>query len=193
MLVGYARVSTHTQNPEAQRLALREAGCDEAHIFIDVVSGRAQTRPQLKRMLASLKADDTVVITRLDRLSRSLRDLLRILEQIEEAGARLRALNQSIDTSTATGRMMMQMIGVFAEFELAMIRERTREGLEVARRNGKHVGRPRALKRVQREAALDLIAQGHTQRHVANVFGISPATVSRMVSSWEAEQSSKVL
>lgn len=118
---------------------------------------------------------------------------MKILEQIEEAGASLRALNQSINTSTASGRMMVQMIGVFAEFELALIRERTREGLEAARRNGMRVGRPRALSKAQREVAKDLLAQGKTQRHVAEVFGVSRATINRMVATWRAEQSSKVL
>ena len=193
MLVGYARISTHTQSPESQKVALMAAGCPETQIFIDVVSGHASSRPRLKEMLESLSEGDCVVITRLDRLSRSLRDLLKILEQIEEAGASLRALNQSINTSTASGRMMVQMIGVFAEFELALIRERTREGLEAARRNGMRIGRPRALSKAQCEVAKDLLAQGKTQRHVAEVFGVSRATINRMVATWRAEQSSKVL
>lgn len=193
MLIGYARVSTASQDPTAQREALREAGCLEEYIFIDQVSGSRSERPELRRMLDALRPADMVVVTRLDRLSRSLRDLLRITEEIQEAGANLRSLNEAINTNTPAGRMMLQLVGVFAEFELAQIRERTREGLEAARRSGKRLGRPRALNKRQRGAALDLIRQGHSQASVAEIFGVSRSTVCRLVAAASLEESSKVL
>jgi DNA invertase Pin-like site-specific DNA recombinase len=128
MLLGYARVSkADDQDAAGQVSALKAAGC--ARIYEEKASGGRWDRPQLHRMLDHLRDGDVVVVWKLDRLSRSLKDLLHILEKIEAAAANFRSLTEAIDTSGPAGRMMMQMLGSFAEFERAMVRERTRAGL----------------------------------------------------------------
>ena len=123
MLIGYARVSTDDQDTAAQVAALEAAGCER--IFREKASGGRWDRPQFLRLLNQLRSGDVVVVWKLDRLSRSLRDVLTIMEQLAEAGAGFRSLTEAIDTTTPAGRMMMQMVGAFAEFERAMLRERT--------------------------------------------------------------------
>ena len=120
MLIGYARVSTDHQDTAAQVAALEAAGCER--IFREKASAGRWERPQFLRLLNQLRAGDVVVVWKLDRLSRSLRDLLTIMEQLGEAGAGFRSLTEAIDTTTPAGRMMMQMVGAFAEFERAMLR-----------------------------------------------------------------------
>ncbi len=119
-------------------------------VFEERASGGRWDRPELHRMLEQLRDGDVVVVWKLDRLSRSLKDLLSIMEKIDTAGAGFRSLTEAIDTSTPAGRMMMQMMGVFAEFEREMIRERTRAGLEHARKKGRHPGRKPKLSDDQR-------------------------------------------
>src|SRR5271163_3930958 len=128
MLLGYARVSKgDEQNNLLQAKALRAAGGQR--LFEEAASGARSDRPELHRMLEHLREGDTVVVWKLDRLSRSLKDVLHIMERIAQAGASFQSLTENIDTTTPAGRMMMQMIGSFAEFERAMIRERTTAGL----------------------------------------------------------------
>src|ERR1700710_2823073 len=132
LLLGYARVSKgDEQNNALQAKALRTAGCKR--LFEETASGGRWDRPELHRMLDQLREGDTVVIWKLDRLSRSLKDVLHIMERIADAGAGFRSVTENIDTTTPAGRMMMQMVGSFAEFERAMIRERTAAGLVAAR------------------------------------------------------------
>jgi Resolvase, N terminal domain/Tn3 transposase DDE domain len=135
MLIGYARVSTNEQDTTAQASALKAAGCER--IFREKATGGRWNRPELQRLLDHLRKGDVLVVWKLDRLSRSLRDVLTIMERIQEAKAGFRSLTEAIDTTTPAGRMMMQMIGSFAEFERAMLRERTRVGLESARGEGR--------------------------------------------------------
>src|SRR3954467_5651709 len=131
MLLGYARVSKgDEQNNLLQAKTLRAAGCQR--LFEEVASGGRWDRPALHRMLDHLREGDTVVVWKLDRLSRSLKDVLHIMERIAQAGAGFRSLTEAIDTTMPAGRMMMQMIGSFAEFERAMIRERTSAGVAAA-------------------------------------------------------------
>src|ERR1700675_4887191 len=130
MLIGYARVSTNDQETAAQVAALKAAGCERT--YREKASGGRWDRPELHRLLDQLREGDTLVVWKLDRLSRSLKDLLHILEKIDAAGATFRSLTEAIDTSGAAGRMMMQMLGCFAEYERAMVRERTRAGLRTA-------------------------------------------------------------
>jgi DNA invertase Pin-like site-specific DNA recombinase len=133
MLLGYARVSKEDdQTNLLQAKALRNAGC--RRIFEEAASGGRWDRPELHRMLDQLREGDVVVVWKLDHLSRSLKDVLHIMERIGEVGAGFRSITEAIDTTTPTGRMMMQMVGSFAEFERAMIRERTSAGLAAARR-----------------------------------------------------------
>src|SRR5262249_23215740 len=131
MIFGYARVSkAEEQDTRMQETVLRAAGVEK--VFAEQASGGQWDRPALHRMLDQLRTGDVVVVWKLDRLSRSLKDLLRIMERIEQLGAGFRSLTEAIDTTTPAGRMLMQMVGSFAEFERAMIRERTRAGLAAA-------------------------------------------------------------
>ena len=178
MIFGYARVSTADQELDLQRRVLHEAGAER--LFEDKASGARLERPELARLVEQLREGDVVMVYKLDRLSRSLKDLLEILSRIDEAGAGFRSLTEAIDTTTAAGRMMMQMLGAFAEFERAMIVERTRAGLEAARRRGVRVGRPRALNAAQRQEALRMLLEGRSKREVARLFGVSPRTLDRL-------------
>ena len=144
MLIGYARVSKlDRQDTHAQAKALKEAGCK--HIFHESASGGRWDRPELHSALDHLREGDVLVVWKLDRLSRSLKDLLHVLEKITEAKAGFRSLTEAINTTTPAGRMMLQMLGAFAEFERSMVRERTRLGLLAARERGRIGGRPPKL------------------------------------------------
>jgi DNA invertase Pin-like site-specific DNA recombinase len=179
-LLGYARVSGEAQDNALQVAALKEAGC--ARVFEEQASGGRWDRPELHRMLDQLREGDTVVVWKLDRLSRSLADLLHILDRIGKAGAGFRSITEAIDTTTPAGRALMQMIGVFAEFERAMIRERTTAGLAAAREQGRIGGRPRKLNAIQRRAiAEDVISGRKTGAEMAGMFKIDQSTVSRIV------------
>ena len=151
MLIGYARVSKlDRQDTRAQVKALKDAGCKR--IFHESASGGRWDRPELHRALDHLRKGDVLVVWKLDRLSRSLKDLLHILEKITEAKAGFRSLTEAINTTTPAGRMMLQMLGAFAEFERSMIRERTRLGLLAARERGRIGGRSPKLTAHQRVA-----------------------------------------
>src|SRR6187551_2304914 len=140
MLLGYARVSkADDQDTAAQVSALKAAGC--TRIYEEKASGGRWDRPELHWVLDHLRAGDVLVVWKLDRLSRSLKDLLHILEKVEAAGADFRSLTEAIDTTGPAGRMLMQMLGSFAEFERAMVRERTRMGLKAAAARGRKGGR----------------------------------------------------
>ena len=145
MRIGYARVSAQDQDTALQIGALEAAGCER--VFQEKASGGRWDRPELHRLLGHLRKGDDVVVWKLDRLSRSLKDLLVTLEKIDGAGADFQSLTEAIDTSTPAGRMMMQIVGSFAEFERAMLRERTRTGLDAARQQGRIGGRRAKLTR----------------------------------------------
>ena len=133
MLIGYARVSKSLgQDPAMQVQALRAAGAER--VFVEHASGGRWDRPELHRLLDTLRAGDVLVVWKLDRLSRSLKDLLTLLDRLQALEVGFRSLTEQIDTTTPAGRMMLQMLGAFAEFEREMTRERTREGLAAARR-----------------------------------------------------------
>ncbi|MFA7484268.1 MAG: recombinase family protein [Vulcanimicrobiota bacterium] len=179
MLLGYARVSTQDQESAAQVAALESYGCER--IFQEKTSGGRWDRPKLHELLGQLRDDDVVVVWKLDRLSRSLKDLLMLMDQIEQSGAGFRSLTESIDTTTPAGRMMMQMIGSFAEFEREMLRERTRSGLEAARTQGRVGGRRPKLSADQQREILRLVTSGQTAADAARLFQVSPSTVSRLL------------
>ena len=181
MLLGYARVSREDdQSNKLQVKALKEAGCRK--LFEESASGGRWDRPELHRMLDQLREGDTVVVWKLDRLSRSLKDVLHIMERIAEAGAGFRSVTESIDTTTPAGRMMMQMVGSFAEFERAMIRERTSAGLAAARAEGRVGGRRRKLDTAKRrEIAESVISGRKSGADMARLYNISQPTVSRIV------------
>jgi len=181
MLIGYARVSTNEQDTTAQASALKGAGCER--IFREKAAGGRWNRPELHRLLDQLRKDDVLVVWKLDRLSRSLRDVLTIMERIQESKAGFRSLTEAIDTTTPAGRMMMQMIGSFAEFERAMLRERTRVGLEAAREEGRIGGRRPKLLPQQQTEIVKMITKGKkTAAEAARLFNVHPATISRLLS-----------
>ena len=180
MLIGYARVSTNDQETAAQVAALEAAGCER--IYREKASGGRWDRPELHRLLDHLRKGDVLVAWKLDRLSRSLRDVLIIMERLLEAQAGFRSLTEAIDTTTAAGRMMMQMVGAFSEFERVMLRERTKAGLEAARRDGRVGGRPPKLTPQQRSEIRKMVLKGDkSAADAARLFKIHPATVSRLL------------
>jgi len=178
MIYGYARVSTADQAPELQVTALKGAGCEQ--VVIEHASGGKRERPELQSLLSRLVAEDVLIVWKLDRLSRSLVDLLWILDRITEAGAGFRSVTESIDTTTAAGRMLLMMLGAFAEFEREMIRERTRAGLEAAKKKGRLLGRRPKLTPEQQAMVVELLTAGRGQREVARLFGVSQRTIGRI-------------
>lgn len=180
MLIGYARVSADDQDTTAQVTALKAAGCER--IFREKASGGRWDRPELHRLLDHLRKGDVLVVWKLDRLSRSLRDVLTIMERLGESEAGFRSLTEAIDTTTPAGRMMMQMVGAFAEFERAMLRERTKAGLDVAREEGRIGGRRPKLTLQQQAEIRKMVSKGEkTAADAARLFKIHPATVSRLL------------
>jgi DNA invertase Pin-like site-specific DNA recombinase len=181
VLLGYARVSKGDEQSNAvQAKALRAAGC--RRIFEEAAAGGRWDRPELHRMLDQLRDGDVVVVWKLDRLSWSLKDVLHIMERIGDAGAGFRSITEAIDTTTAAGRMMMQMIGSFAEFERAMIRERTSAGIAAARAEGRVGGRRKKLDAAKRlEIAESVITGRKSGAEMARLYNISQPTVSRIV------------
>jgi DNA invertase Pin-like site-specific DNA recombinase len=185
MLIGYARVSSNEQDTAAQVAALKAVKCER--IYREQASGGRWDRPELHRLLDRLRKGDVLVVWKLDRLSRSLRDVLIIMERLAEAKAGFRSLTEAIDTTTPAGRMMMQMVASFAEFERAMLRERTKIGLETARREGRIGGRPPKLNRQQQSEIVRMISNGRkTAADAARLFGVHPATISRLLSRRQA-------
>ena len=190
MRLGYARVSTKDQDTAVQLKALKAADCDK--LFQEKASGGRWDRPQLQKLLGQLRADDVVVVWKLDRLSRSLKDLLLVLEKIDQADAHFQSLTESIDTTTSAGRMMMHMVGSFAEFERSLLRERTRVGLDEARRAGRVGGRRPKLTQAQQQEVTSLVISGQkSAADAARLFQVHPATVSRLVAKHRAEQLKK--
>lgn len=187
MEIGYARVSRgDSQDLDPQLRALTDAGC--ATIFREEASGGQGDRPELARAISSLQPDDVFVVWKLDRLSRSLRDLLFTLEAITAAGAGFRSVTEAIDTTTAPGRLMTQMLGAFAEFERAMIRERTMNGLHHARKAGRHLGRRPSLTGPQRAEIIAKAEAGQgSPAQLASLFRVSRSTVQRVLREHRAQ------
>ena len=180
MLIGYARVSTQEQNAVPQIAALKAAGCEL--IFQETATGSRWERPELHRLLGQLRKGDVVVVWKLDRLSRSLKDVLALMEKIQKVEAGFQSLTEAIETTSPAGRMMMQMVGAFAEFERAMLRERTRNGLNAARKEGRVGGRRPKLKAHQEKEIQHLVDSGQkTAADAARLFNVHPSTVSRLL------------
>lgn len=184
-LVGYARVSTRDQNPALQREALVAAGC--ARIFEEAASGAQRDRPQLMAALDYLRPGDVLVVWKLDRLARSLKQLIETIEELERRKIGFRSVTEAIDTTTPGGRLVFQIFGALAEFERGLIRERTRAGLESARAKGRFSGRPPKLTEKDIQAAKALLASTDlTVEEVARRIGASPATLYRRLPSARA-------
>lgn len=179
MLHAYVRCSTLEQNPQMQVDAAMKAGV--ARIWVEQRSA-AVHRPELQRLLYSLRKGDTLIVWKLDRLARSLADLLAFLDRLERIGASIRSLTEPLDTSTSIGRMFLHLLGSFAEFERSMIRERCAAGRVAARARGVHLGRPKSI---DREAASAMLRSGLTQRETARRLGCNRATISRLLASGE--------
>lgn len=177
MLLGYARVSTTDQNPQLQLDALSAAGCDR--VYTDHASGSATARPQLDRLLDTVRVGDTIVVWRLDRLGRSMKHLLELTADLEQQQVGLRSLNEQLDTSSANGRLVFHVMAALAEFERGLLAERTRAGLNAARSQGRVGGRPKALTPQAERAVVDLREQGRSVTDIAATLRVSRATVYR--------------
>lgn len=178
MIMGYARVSSADQNLDGQLDALKAIGAER--IFADRITGTARTRPELDRLLEQLRPGDVVVVTKYDRLARSLKDLLEIVDAIGQRGAGFRSLAEDIDTLKPAGRLVFHVFASIAQFERERIAERTREGLEAARRRGRVGGRPPALSPAQRAEVLRLQDAGRPLSEIAQLFRVSVKTIRRV-------------
>ena len=186
-MFGYARVSTNGQDLAGQDAELRSAGC--AKVFKEKVSGAKTDRPELAKAIRQLEPGDVLVVTRLDRLARSTRDLLNVLDEIAKRGAGFRSLKDSwADTTSAHGRLMLTILGGLAEFERELIRARTGEGRKRAKARGVRFGRPRKLTPHQREEALRRLHAGETMADVARNYAVDGSTISRLAASSPFEQ-----
>jgi DNA invertase Pin-like site-specific DNA recombinase len=176
---GYARVSTDGQTLASQDAQLHAAGC--AKVYSEKVSGAKTDRPELVKVLRRLEEGDVLMVTRLDRLGRSTRDLLNILDTIGKAGAGFKSLSEAwADTTTAHGRLMLTILGGLAEFERELILARTGDGRTRAKARGVKFGRPPALTAHQRQEAIQRLTEGATQADLARTYGVSQATISRL-------------
>jgi DNA invertase Pin-like site-specific DNA recombinase len=185
MRIGYGRVSTRDQNPDAQRDALAAAGCDE--VFVDKASGKLARRPELdKALLSANRAGDQLVVTKLDRLGRSLEHLISLAKDLQGRDVDLKVLDQGIDTSTAVGRMFFQILGAIAEFEHALMSERTMDGLAAARARGRTGGQQPKLTPRQARIAQQMYDETgpdgkrrYTVAQIATEFGVTRPTIYR--------------
>ena len=181
-LFGYARVSTNGQDLAAQDAELRAFGC--AKVFKEKASGARSDRPELAKVIGRLEPGDVLVVVRLDRLARSTRDLLNVLDELSKRGAGFRSLKDTwADTTTPHGKLMLTVLGGLAEFERSLIAARTGEGRKRAQERGVRFGRPRKLTAHQRQEALQRIAAGETQADIARLLNVSPPTISRLAAS----------
>ena len=179
MLVGYARVSTQDQNLDLQINALKAAGCE--NIFTEKASGFSRERPELKNALSYMrKGEDSLVVWKLDRLARSLKQLIATVERLHDLDMGFRSLTESIDTKSSGGKFIFHVFGSLAEFERAIIKERTQAGLEAARARGKFPGRPRSLKKGDLDVARTLLKDPNiTVNEIAKRIQVSEATFYR--------------
>ncbi len=180
MLIGYARVSTDDQNLHLQKDALNTTKCDR--IFEDCLSGSKSKRPGLDAALEMLRTGDTLVVWRLDRLGRSLKDLIQLTETLKERGVGLKSLQEAIDTTTSSGQLIFHLFAALAEFERNLIRERTNAGLAAARARGRLGGRPKALDANKRKLAVELYHKSeHSIDEICGMMGISKPTLYKYV------------
>lgn len=178
MLVGYARVSTQDQDLSLQLDALQAAGCDK--VYTEKASGAQRDRPQWQAALDYMRGKDTLVVWQLDRLARSLKQLIETVEHLGGRGIGLRSLTESLDTTTSGGTLVFHLFAALAEFERSIIRERTRSGLQAARRRGRIGGRPPALKSQDLAEARALLRDPDiTVEQVAKRLGVTPSTLYR--------------
>lgn len=179
MIFGYARVSTDHQNLDGQIDTLKASGAER--VFADRISGTIRKRPELDALLDHLRLGDVITVTKYDRLARSLKDLLEIVEAIKERGAGFRSLAEDIDTTTPAGRLVFHVFASIAQFERERISERTREGLEAAKKRGRVGGRPPALSPAQRDEVCRMRdEEGRRLSEIAQLFRVSVKTIRRV-------------
>lgn len=180
MLIGYARVSTQDQNPELQMDALTKAGCEQ--VFVEKASGAKRDRPALTETLNYMREGDTLVVWKLDRLARSLKQLLETVEDLEEREIGFQSITEQMDTTTAGGKLVFQIFGALAEFERSLIRERTLAGLASAKARGRVGGRPRSLTEADKAKAKAMLKDLEiSQKDVAKTLGVSVSTLYRAI------------
>lgn len=180
MIIGYARVSTQDQNLDRQLDALHKAGCER--IFNEKMTGTRSARPELQLMLMTIREGDTLVVESFSRLSRSTKDLLDLVERLTKAGVQLISLKEDLNTTTATGKLMLTMLSALSQFERDLIAERTVDGLKAARARGRCGGRPRIGTDKERKQAVAMYqANVMTNAEIASRFGISQRTLARWI------------
>jgi DNA invertase Pin-like site-specific DNA recombinase len=176
MLLGYARVSMNDQNLDLQKDALMLAGCEK--IYVDTMTGDAKNRPGLEQSFEMLREGDTLVVWRLDRLGRSLKHLIELVAELSQRKVGLKSLQESIDTTSPSGKLVFHIFGALAEFERNLITERTKAGLAAARARGRLGGRPPALDEKKREALVLLYNEKkHSVKEICQIMGISRQTL----------------
>jgi DNA invertase Pin-like site-specific DNA recombinase len=192
MLIGYARVSTADQNANLQIDALKQAGCEK--IFTDKISGTVADRPGLSKVQELLRKGDTLVVWRLDRLARSLKDLIEWVSYLDMEGVALKSLQESIDTTTSTGKLVFHVFGAMAEFERNLIQERTQAGLNAARARGRVGGRPEKLGAAKKRMAINLFkARQHSVKEICELAGVSKPTLYKYIRENEEAEKEKAV
>lgn len=182
MLIGYGRISTKDQNIDLQKDALTAESCEK--LFFDVASGAKAKRPELDKLKEQLRAGDTLIVWRLDRLGRSVKDLVEWVNWLESEGIGFKSLQENIDTTTPTGKLVFHVFASIAEFERNLIQERTRAGLKAARTRGRVGGRKKSLDDVKHKALKQLYeAKGHSIAELCDMFKISKQTLYSYVRS----------
>ncbi|NSY33366.1 recombinase family protein [Pseudoalteromonas sp. JC28] len=178
LVFGYARVSTVDQNLDTQIEKLKQSGCQR--IFSEKVSGKDTNRPELQMLLGQLRKGDTVIVTKIDRIARNLKDLLILVDELSEQGVNFKATDQDVDTSSSNGKMFLTMLGVFAEFERNLIRERQREGIANAKKQGKYTGRKPVDPKVKQQV-IELYSNGVKPKAIIEETGLGRSTVFKII------------
>ncbi len=179
LVFGYSRVSTADQSHASQEMALRAAGVQQ--VFLDTYTGAAVSRPELDRLRLTIRQGDTIVVTRLDRLGRSAKDLLILASEFDEKGVNLVVLEQNINTSTAEGKLFFTIISAMAEFERSLISARTKDGLAAARARGMKGGRKPVMSAAKTLTAKTMFREGRNVSEIASVLGVSRPTIYKAI------------
>ena len=188
MLIGYMRVSSESdrQTTDLQRDALLAAGVDERHLFEDKASGGRDDRPGLAKALEFVRADDCLVVWKLDRLGRSLQHLIEVIADLESREIGFQSLTENIDTTSPTGKLIFHIFGSLAEFERGLIRERVKAGLAAAKNKGTKFGRPQALKEPDKDMALAMFNGGATKIAIARHFNVTRQTIYTLLKAYDS-------
>jgi DNA invertase Pin-like site-specific DNA recombinase len=190
MKIGYARISTHDQNLDLQKDALEKAGCEK--IFVDEISGTVAKREGLEKAREILRKDDVLIVWRLDRLGRSIRDLIDWVTTLEEDGIGFKSLQESIDTTTSSGKLVFHIFAALAEFERNLIRERTNAGLAAARARGRLGGRKKSLNAKQRQQVVEMYERkNQTVKQICEMMSITKPTLYAYIREEQASKKAK--